>query len=362
MKETTLNPISQPEVLPGKIVKGEPFSYSAVVEVLPPIDLKDYHGFKLVRQEMVVSEEEVEHYLRQIQESMAQLSPTEDGALLANDMVATIDFKGTADGEEFDGCSASDFEIEIGKGTIIPELEEKLMGMKLGERRQISFSYPDDYFNVSLSGAQAEFEVFLKGLKRKILPNLDDDLAKSVGDYDSLDEVRKMIRDRLTEANEKNAMHGLRDQVLRKLTADNPIEVPMSMVGWELQNMLRQEEQRLKEDGHGDVEGRLNVEEFIEANHQLAYDRVRASLLLDEIAKREGIKVDADEIDVRLQELASESGRPLPEVRRFYEQRNLIPVLSDDMKREKALDLVVKESKIEIEKLKKNDDGQKMGE
>lgn len=354
-RTANLIPVSRPQIEPGPFAKDRPFTYAATIEVRPTITLGTYTGFHLSKTEFAVTDDEVAAQLQSAQAAMTRLVPTEEGATLTDGMVARIDFEGTADGKSFEGSTAVDHVIEVGGGNLLPLFEEKLRGMTVGEERTIEFTYPDDYFNVTLAGSKAVYHVTLKELKRKEVPELTDDFAKDLGNYDSLDAVRAELRARITAAKERQAKGELGDQAVRQLLEHHPFEVPTSMIGWELHTMYRDLERRAKAEGKELAALGITPEGFAKEYEKIATDRVRGLLILDAIGETEKLTVAEDEIDHRLAEIAQAAQQPVPKVRLYYEQQNLLPGLRREILHEKALDFIIGKSKIKSEKPKKEE-------
>ncbi|MBI2346306.1 MAG: trigger factor [Deltaproteobacteria bacterium] len=348
--QVQLVPLATPRVETGPFSAAQPFTYSAVVEVRPAVQLGTYTGFKLEHAAYGITDEEVEIQLRSAQQSMTKLCPVDETAGLAEGMVARIDFDGTADGKPFEGSRAVDYVIDVGGGKLLPAFEATIMGMRVGETKQVSFTYPDDYFNVNLAGAKGEFRVTCKELKRKEVPDLTDEFAKDLGNFATLADVRAEIRKRLTVTKERQAKGELAEHAMRQLLASHPFEVPETMVGWELEVMYREIERRAKAQGKTMEALGMKAEQFVAQYEAAAKDRVRGTLLLDAVCETEKIQVTDDEIDARLQEIAQSIGEPAPKVRLTYEQQDLLPALTRQLRHEKALDFIIGTSKIKITK------------
>lgn len=348
----SLVPISQPRIEPGPFQKDQPFTYAAIVEVRPVVQLGAYTKLSLSRTEYTVSAEEVEAQLQAAQQSMTQLVPVDDAAVLEQGMVARVDFDGLADGKGFEGSKAQDYVIDVGGGNLLPVFEAQTIGMKVGETRDIEFTYPEDYFNVTLAGAKGTFHVVLKELKRKMVPELTDDFAKDLGNFQSLAEVRAEIRQRLEGGKERQARSELAEQAMKHLLAQHPFDVPETMVGWELESMYRDLERRAKAEKKTLADLGITPEGFVQQYEAIAKDRVRGNLILDAISEAEKLAVAEAEVDTRIQEIAQSMNEPSPKVRLYYEQNKLLPALQHQLLHEKALDFIIGTSKIRIEKVK----------
>lgn len=346
-------PLAQPQVEPGPFARNQPFSYAATFEIRPTVTLGDYKSLQLTQTPQDVTADEVAQQLDLMRDSMTQLAPTDDDAVVAVGMVARIDFDGTVDGKPFDGSSAKDFVVDIGSHKLLPGFEEQLLGKKTGETCTVEFTYPDDYFNVSLANGKGIFSVTIKELKQKIVPDLDDDFAKSIGDYADVAALTTAVHAQLSGRKAQETRSQLGEQALRQLLERHPFEVPETMVGWELSSMFQEFEQRLKREGKTPQQVGATPESFIQEYETLARDRVRSFLVLEAIAQAEQMTVSEQDFEDRLKMIADSMGENIPKVRMLYEKNNLVSSLKTEILHQKCLDFVVKQSKIETEMGKK---------
>lgn len=353
--QAALAPLARPDIVPGALARGQPFQYVATVEVRPQVTIGTYKGFKLEREEAQVADPDLDTQLEQIRLSMTKLEPVPDGTALDRGMVARVDFRGTMQGKPFEGGEASDFVMDVGSGNLLPAFEEAVIGMQVGETRNITVSYPDDYFNVQLAGEAAAFAVTLRDIKCKNVPGFTDDLARDVGPYQTLQELREAIRAHLAADQEQKARAVLGEQAIKQLLDSHHFEIPDTMVGWELHSMYQQIEQRAKSEGKTLQDVRVTPEGFVKEYETVARDRVRTMLILDAIAQAEQLNVAEADVDARLQQIAQNVGEAVPKVRQYYEKNQLIPSLQEEILREKTLDFIIKESKIKVNKAKKGE-------
>ncbi|PJC65006.1 MAG: trigger factor [Deltaproteobacteria bacterium CG_4_9_14_0_2_um_filter_42_21] len=345
VKEAKVQPLSEPRIEPGMYEKGKPFSYRALFDVFPEIKVEDYKGIKLEAEECKASEEDLENELTVLQRQMTQLEPLEEGEL-SGETMALIDFKGTADGESFKGSEAKDFVVECGTGQLLAVFEDQIKGMKVGETRTIHFDYPEDYFNFDVAGKKGEFEVKLKELRKKIVPELNDDLAKSLGDYKNFAAFKADLEKRIAEAKSEMDRRQLHRKIIEHLCEKNKIEVPEVMLHTELSSMLEQHKRELESKGQSFDTAHFDVQQFITGNHDEAMLRTRAFLLVNAIGKQEDIKVEAAEIEARIELMAKQAGKPLQEVKAFLQQQGSLGRVESELFLEKALDFVLNEAKI----------------
>jgi trigger factor len=262
-------------------------------------------------------------------------------------MAAFVDFNGTADGKDFEGNKAENFLVDIGSGSLMKEFEENIIGMAKGETKKIEFDYPMDYFNKELAGKHGAFELTVKELKLKRLPELNDDFAKDLGSFKTLDEVKADIKKRMESAVEFEAKRELSDHAMTELVKKHPFEVPESLVMEELKGMFESFVRQLTRQGKKFEEAGIKPEQFIEQYKPMAENRVRGYYILDAIAKLEKIEVADADIEERLKVIATQANQPEERVREHYAEKGLINGLRNQILHEKTLDFVVSKAKIE---------------
>ena len=350
-EQAKLRPISKPEINPGMWSAVGNFSYTATFEVLPEMTLKDYKGLKLEKTEVKVESKEIEEELKRLQATMTQLEPTPTETALAIGHVAIIDFKGLADGKRFQGGEAKDYVIEMGTGNMLADFEAGLKGAKAGEKKELRFEYPKDYFNKELAGKEAKFDVTVKQIRKKNVPELNDDFAKDLGNYKNLNEVRDDVNKQIDTTKENQQKGELYNQILKQLVDQNKFDLPESLVQSELAYMLNDIAQEMKRRGQK-VED-LNVEEAIKELKPDAEFRVRSFLVLDQVAEDAKLEVTEQEMENRLAAIAKGLKKPPAEIKAYYEKNKMVGSLQTRILHEKALEFVLNEAKIKVVKPKK---------
>lgn len=354
VEETKAKPISDPQIEPsGGVAKGKPFSYKATFEIYPEVKVNDYVGLKLEREKVDVTDEEVELEVKRLQHQMTQLEPVAEGEV-GPGHVAVIDFKGTAGGKPFAGSEAENYVVDFGGGQLLEEFEIKIKGMKVSEEREITFKYPENYFKKEVAGLEGLFKVKVKDLRRKIVPELNDEFAKELGKFGSMDEVKKDVKERIAGYKETISKNALKEQAIRQLIEQHKdIEVPTSFIDAELENMLSQLERQLKAQGQTLADSKIDAKEFVRANVKEATDRARGYMIVNAIAGEEKIQVEEGEVDARIKNIAENSRENVAKVREYYEKNNYISNLRSQILFEKTLDFVLGKAKISDAKSKK---------
>jgi trigger factor len=346
LSEANLQPVSPPVVDPGEFENGKPFQYSAVIEVKPDIKLEGYTGLKIEGKKEEVKDEEVGERLKALQNLHANLKAISEARPIQAGDYVIIDYEASMDGKPLEGGKAIDFTVEVGSGQFIPALEEKLIGLKPEEEKEIEISFPEDYGYKKWAGKTISFHVKIKEIKEKILPPLDDEFAKDLGDYASFEELKAKLKGEIEKEKELGLERQLKDQVVDQLLEANPFEVPESLVEEQAKAMISDTKLRLA--AQGVVLKNLGVsEEKLQEDYKvMAQKQVRTFLILEKIAGQEGIAVTDDEADDRLREMSERMHQKFDVVKRYYEKNGLLPEVKDGIIRDKTLNFLLEKANI----------------
>jgi trigger factor len=333
------------ESLPGK---GEPLQFSIEVGVRPRAKLGDYRGIEVGRREAAVSDQAVDAEVERLREANASLEAVERPARSGDFLV--LDFQGFVDGEPFEGGDARGYLLELGSGRLIEGFEEQLTGASAGEEREVGVTFPDDYGNESLAGRDATFQVTVKEVKEKRLPDLDDDFAADAGGFDTLDELREDLRDRLREVEESRAEGEYREAVVDAVADLSEVDLPKAIVharAHELWGRMRRqlEQQGLNPAQYLQIVGKTE-HELIEESEPEAERTLRRESVLAALIEAEGIEVSDDELVEALTAATAGGDRPAdPDTARKTLERakelGRDDVLREDIAMRKAVDLLV---------------------
>ena len=346
LSEANLQPVSPPVVDPGEFENGKPFQYSAVIEVKPDIKLEGYTGLKIEGKKEEVKDEEVGERLKALQNLHANLKAISEARPIQAGDYVIIDYEASLGGKPLEGGKAIDFTVEVGSGQFIPALEEKLIGLKPEEEKEIEVSFPEDYGYKKWAGKTISFHVKIKEIKEKILPPLDDEFAKDLGDYASFEELKAKLKGEIEKEKELGLERQLKDQVVDQLLEANPFEVPDSLVEEQAKAMVSDTKLRLA--AQGVVLNNLGVsEEKLQEDYKvMAQKQVRTFLILEKIAGQEGIAVTDDEADDRLREMSERMHQKFDVVKRYYEKNGLLPEVKDGIIRDKTLNFLLEKANI----------------
>ncbi len=344
-----LVPVVEPQIEAEPPVEGKAFRYRARIEVKPEIELPDLETISGSRPTVEVNEAEVLGELEQLRERQVQWLEEPEEVAAAEGHQVTVDFVGRIDGEPFEGGSADGVEIELGSGRMIPGFEEQLVGAISGEERELAVSFPDDYGHEGLAGKDAVFEARVTAVKRSELPELDDDFAKDLGEFETLDEVRDKIREDLRGRRQQASDQALHRSLLDDLLTRTSFEVPPSLVERQLDAQLRQVEEQLGGRSQ-EPELRARLAQMREEGWDDAKRRVQEALLLEAIARHGELEASEEDVDARLAEMAAAQGMEAKVLREMAGAQGWLPAISAEIVDRKALSLLSERAQIsEIE-------------
>lgn len=281
-----------------------------------------------------------------MQEKNARVTTVEDRPVQSKD-ITTIDFEGFVDGKAFEGGKAEGHELEIGSNTFIPGFEDQIIGMNKDEERDINVKFPEDYYSKELAGKDATFKVKLHEIKEKKLPELDDEFAKDVSEFNTLKELKDSIKDKKQKENDNKAKREIEDAAIEKVCENTPVDIPSGMINSEVANMVSEMEQQLSYQGisldqYLKIMNKTRAE--IEDNYKAQAEKnVKARLIIEAIIKEENIVASEEEIAEKLKEMANNYGRKIEDLEK---NEHLKEYIAESIKAEKAIDLIVKDAKI----------------
>ena len=348
MKESGLDIVSRPEVTIEKIGKDEPFVYSALVAVKPEVTLGQYKGVEVEKADASVSAEDVEAELKKVQEQNARLLTVEDRGVEDGDQTV-IDFEGFVDGKGFEGGKAEDYPLTIGSHSFIDTFEEQLIGKKIGEECEVNVTFPTEYHAADLAGKPATFKVTVKEIKVKELPELNDEFASEVSEFDTLDEYKKDVEKKLAEKKEIEANSKNEDAVVAKVVENATMEIPDKMIDAQAENMVqdmarRMQSQGLSLDMYLKYTG-MTVEQMKEQARPDAEKRIRTRLVLEAVAKAENIQISDEKVDEEVAKMAEAYKMEVDKLKSYMSESD-IKQMKEDLAVQQAVDLLVAEAKL----------------
>lgn len=346
LSEKNIQPVSLPVIDPGELESGKPFQYSATVEVKPELKIENYIGLKLEGKKEEVKEEELGSRLKDLQNLHAQLKTIPQPRPVQEGDYVIIDYEARMENKPLEEGKGIDVTVEVGGGRFIPGLEEKMIGLNPEEEKEIEVSFPEDYGYKKWAGKTISFLIKVKEIKEKILPPLDDEFAKDLGDYASLEDLRSKLKEEIAKEKEAMLDRKLKDQMIDQLIQAHPFEVPESMVEEQAKALVSDTKLRLA--SQGIVLKNLNIpeEKLQEDYREVAQKQVKTFLILETIASQEGITVTDEEVEERLRSIAERAHQKLEVVKRYYESNGLIPELKTGILTDKTLNFLLSKANI----------------
>ena len=346
LKENNIEAVSKPEVEIKQIEKGKDLIFTAVVQTKPEVTLGKYKGIQVKKVEYNVSDEDVEHELMHMAEKNARLVSVEDRPVESGD-ITVIDFEGFVDGVAFDGGKAENHELTIGSNTFIPGFEDQIIGMKPEEEKEIKVKFPEEYFSANLAGKDATFKVKLHEIKKKEMPEINDELAKDISEFDTIEELKNSIKEKQEEQNKTRAKYETEDEVIKAVCKEAKVEIPSGMIETETDHMVQDINTRLSYQGMN-IDQYLKMmnktmDEFRTEYKEQAETAVKSRLVLEAVGKEAGIEVKEEEISAKIKEMAENYGRKEEEVK---DNPELVKYVGDSLKTEKTIDFLVENAKI----------------
>ncbi len=346
IEQAGVEPVTEPAIETTTPAEDQAFRYTARVEVKPAIELPELGGLAAKKPRVEVGDDEVLREVETLRQRSAPLVEEPEGTLLGEGHIASIDFVGRIDGKPFEGGSGQGVELEVGASRFLPGFEEQLLGAAVGEDRELTVNFPDDYGNADLAGKQALFAAHVGAIQRRKPADLDDDFAKDLGDFETLDDLRARIRKDLTKSREQASQAELHRTLLDSLIERASFEVPPGLVERQLQQQLRSAHQRLESQiPHEALHEQL--ERWKEEWREKAERQVRETLLLEAVARAQGIEAGSEDVTSRIEEMAREQGASVARLRKAYGEEALERLVAARLVDERALEFLAGQAKVE---------------
>src|SRR5690554_4778632 len=340
VEETGIEPVEYPTIDIVQIGQGEPLILTAEVAVKPEAELGQYKGIEVEKKEYNVTDEDIDKFIEAEQQRNARWVTIEDRPIKEGDRIV-FDYAGFVGDEQFEGGTAERQTLDIGSGTFIPGFEDQMVGISIGEEKEISVKFPDEYHAENLKGKDAIFKVKVHEIKEKELPALDDEFAKDISEFDTLDEYKADVRDKMQKNAEARAKSEMEDSLIQKVTENANVDIPQAMVDNELDYLIRDFEYRLRYNG-------LDLKSYMEMTNtsendlreqykEEAYNRVKSRLILEKVIEVESIDATDEDLEKQYDKLAEQYGRDVEEIKKSFADR--VDYLKGDIKVQKAIDL-----------------------
>jgi trigger factor len=338
LDEHKIEPIDSPTIESDILEQGAPFKYSALVEIMPEILLNEYTGFAVSKEKFVLNPGNIEGEIKRMQENMAQLIPLDEDAVAEKGHTVSVDYTFSVEGFPEESSTAEDAELELGTNRMLPGFEEQLVGVKCGEQKEIRITLPEDYRTKDAAGKEGLFKVTVKEIKRKELPELDDDFAQQFGEYETLDQLRAKMAEYLEKQETERIENELKERVIQALIQKNPLDVPQSMVKRQLDHMLENLKNRLKGQRMSIEMMGLDDDGFRERFRDSAEDKVKGGLLLMALVEKENIAANDDDLAERYELIAAGNPDMLGRIKEYYSSnKSARNSLISEIKEDKAI-------------------------
>ena len=348
LKVTPLGRLDMQPAGPELLEKETPFSYSFTFEMAPKFDLPEYNGLKVDESDVVINPEEIDQVIERIRSNSAKLVRVDEVRTAQDGDVVVIDFEGSHDGKPLEGIKAEGFELLLGEGSALGAFEDIVKTLKAGENATDTVTFPEDFLNKDLAGKDVEMQITLHSIKRKDLPEVNDDFAANIGGYGSVQELRDMIS-KSYESSRKN-LHKSEAQkkLLDELKAQTDFELPAVLVESHIDQKLYDLREKTERQGKGMETLGKTPEELREQFRAECEDIVKSEIFLMAVAEEEELEVQPQEVDLLLQKMAMQTGQDFNALKDHYEQNNLMIPLRDRVLQDKAMDLIYDKSEVTI--------------
>ena len=333
IKERGLQIVSRPEVEANDLSEGSDFSFSAVFEIKPEIQVKDYLGVEVEKVKISVADDQVQDALKRIQEGHARLELVDGRDIVQTGDFVTLDFEGTIAGKPFSGGKGENYTIEVGSGQALPQFEEAVVGLKIGERQSVPVTYPETYPNKEIAGKTVDFSIIAREIKQKVLPTLDDEFAKDHGEHGSLEELKAAIRQRLEVELKHYQDEDLKEKIMSRLIENHALTIPPSMVERQTRYLMERYQSQIQQAG-AETDAAPPMEEARKNLEGRAARQVQATLLVEKISQQENIEVNDQDVQERVDNLARSAGDRAKSVREYYAR----PEARDDLRAQIVFD------------------------
>ena len=348
IKETELKIIGNPQVDPPELDPGASYKYDATVEISPEIDDIDFKGMQLKRTNYSFSNDEVDAQLKMLQKNLARHEQISEDRPVQQEDIVLIDYEGFKDGKPFaETGKTENFTLKIGAGVISETFDSQLIGMKAGDNREFTESFPEDFANKTMAGNEITFQVMLNEIRQEVLPDIDDVMAKKVGQYENLDQLKSAIEDNLKQGYAKRTEQELNEQIFSTLISKTEFEAPDAMVDMELQGIIEEAERSFAYQNTSLEQMGISREDIAEKYRDTALKQVKRHLILSKVIDQEDLALSDDEVENGLKEMSENFGHPLADIKKYYdENKDKLDLFKHTLLEKKAINLIIESSKI----------------
>lgn len=349
VKEKELKIVGDPKIEPPAFDEKGPYKYDAAIEIKPVIADIDFKGLQLKKNIYKISDEEIEAQLKMLQKNLAQQKTIEEVRPSREGDFALITYEGFKDGKPFEETSKTEnFTMKLGQGRITKDFDAHVIGMKAGEKKDFSVNFPEDYFNPKLAGLEITYSVTLNDVREEILPEIDDGLAKNLGSFTTLEDLKKAIRENLDQGYKKRVEQELNESIFSSLISKTEFEVPEALVDFELEQIIADAERSFSYHNTSMESLGLSREILSEKYRDTAEKQIRRHLILDKIIEQEKLTLKDEEIEEGFKKMSESFNQPVEEIKNFYRQnKDKLDFFKQTLLEKNAINLILESSAIE---------------
>jgi trigger factor len=347
VEKENLDPVVHPDIKEHSFKEEGTFAYVAEVDVKPVFELKEYKGLQVEKPVTEVTDAEVDTRIESLRREHAALKTADDDYVIKKDDVTIVDFQGFHNDKAMAEVHNEDYSVDIGAGSLGAEFEEKLIGLKKGDKTLYEVDFPADYPNPVLAGKKVEFKVDVKNVKQRLKPEVDDEFAKDIDEeYQTVEDLNNGLRGQLQQEKESALEGDLDDRIMHELLKNNQLEVPERLVMYEIEEMIKQTEANLQKSGMDLESAGLNRDDLAAKSRETAEKRVRGDFLLKKVAEVENIKIEDEDIERGYKRIADQYSMTVAEVKQFFKRQDEVLPFINELLNEKILLFLRQEAKL----------------
>lgn len=345
LKEQKIDPVTDPEIQVVTADKGKDFVFEATLTKKPEVTLGEYKGIQVGKDIVNITDEDIDKEVKNLQKQHAKLLVAPEGTAIENEDFAIIDFQGSIDGKPFAGGEGKAYPLEIGSHSFIPGFEEQLIGLKAGEEKDVKVTFPEDYHEAGLAGKEAVFAVKINDVKRRELPEINDEFAKEVGKFENVEELRNDVKKRIFTKVSLQAVETFNNEVLKTVMANATVDIPQVMVDDKVNQMVDEMAMKLQAQGMN-LDAylkytKMDVAKLKEQYAAPAKENVKMDLVLEAVAKAEDIQVTEQDVNAEIYTMAQNFGADPKEVYKIILKEHRVPLLIQSVGRKKAASFIL---------------------
>jgi trigger factor len=346
LKDQKVEPINYPEFEFEDPKENAGFSFAAIFEIRPEVTVKKWEGLEVEKEKFVFNEKQMEQTINNIRQSRATLVDVLEDRAAQNGDTAVLDFEGFVDGKPLENGTGKDHSLELGAKQFIDGFEDGVVGMKVGTVKTINLKFPDPYHSVDLAGKPVEFKVTLNGLKKKVLPELNDELIAQIGAKQTVEEFKASLKTDVEQTEKKRIEDAFKNRIVKKLVEANPVDVPASLMKEQKATLIADFQKRMKYQGIQEVEFEAYVQKWDADFAKTAAEMIQSSFLIDKLAVDHNMICNEEDLNTKFTEYAKQTGIEEPRIREWYSKPEQMSRLTYMITEEKVIKMITDKAKI----------------